>query len=213
MTLISTMAIAASTLVGVAVVASQDPNMPTDTSDMKAQINHHAPDFTLKDMKGVDQSLGQYKGKWVVLEWNNKDCPIVQRHYNSGNMQELQDWAVKKGVVWLTICSSASGKQGYVDASGAMASTEDVKWKGTAYLLDPEGKVGKMYDAKTTPEMFVINPDGMLIYMGAIDDKPNAGTNEVKNSRNYVREALDLAMAGKPLKMKVSQPYGCNVKY
>ncbi|QYK52920.1 MAG: redoxin domain-containing protein [Fimbriimonadaceae bacterium] len=176
-------------------------------------IGKPAPNFSAPAASGKTISLNDYKGKWVVMEWNNKDCPIVVRHYNSGSMQATQKWATEKGVVWLSVCSSAPGKQGHVDADGA---NEMLKAKGATvsqYLLDPQGEIGRMYGARTTPHMFVINPAGETVYMGAIDDSPNASAANTSKARNYVREALTLGMAGKPIEVATSQPYGCGVKY
>ncbi|MCW5937840.1 MAG: thioredoxin family protein [Fimbriimonadaceae bacterium] len=181
--------------------------------DDSATVGSPAPAFTLTDTLGQERSLADYKGKYVVLEWTNHLCPYVQRHYGSGNMQATQAWAVEKGAVWLTIVSSAPGKQGYVDASAGNEVVQKHGAKSTAMLLDPTGRTGKLYGAKTTPDMFVINPEGTLIYRGAIDDKPDAPQTETKNARNHVKAALEEAMAGREVSVKTTQPYGCSVKY
>lgn len=176
-------------------------------------IGKPAPNFSAAAASGKTVSLSDYKGKWVVLEWNNKDCPIVVRHYKSGNMQATQKWAAEQGAVWISVCSSAPGKQGHVDAAGA---NEMLKAQGamvSQYILDGQGEIGRMYGAKTTPHMFVINPAGETVYMGAIDDSPNANMANTSKARNYVREALTLGMAGKAIEVSSSQPYGCGVKY
>lgn len=185
-----------------------------DTARPKtATLDKPAPDFTLTGIDGSQYTLSDYRGKYVVLEWNNPDCPFVRKHYNSGNMQALQKAYRAKDVVWLTINSSAEGKQGYYEPSKLRKRTSEWKWAATAYLRDPSGKVGRMYDAKTTPDMYVIDPAGTLIYAGAIDDKPSTRLSDVDGATNYVRACLDAAMAGKPVATKSTTPYGCSVKY
>lgn len=177
------------------------------------EIGAPAPSFSLPSTGGKDVSLDQFRGKYVVLEWTNNGCPYVKKHYNSGNMQALQQWAKEKGVVWLSIVSSGPGKQGYVDAAQGAELVKAQKIASAAYLLDPDGKVGKTYGAKATPHMFVIDPKGTLIYNGAIDDKPTANVEDVKSAKNYVRAALEESMAGKAVSTPTSQPYGCAMKY
>jgi peroxiredoxin len=172
-----------------------------------------APGFTLPDAAGANHSLSQYKGKWVVLEWVNYDCPFVKKHYGSGNMQKIQKAARDKGAVWLSINSSAPGKQGHFAGQELIKRIADAKAGPDAYLLDPDGKVGKEYKAKTTPAMFVINPAGMVVYSGAIDDKPSADQEDIPGAKNYVQAALDAGMAGKPVEVASTQSYGCGVKY
>jgi peroxiredoxin len=172
-----------------------------------------APDFTLPDAAGNDHSLSQYRGKWVVLEWVNYDCPFVKKHYGSGNMQALQKASREKGAVWLSINSSAPGKQGHFEGRELAKRMADVKASPDAYLLDPDGKVGLAYKAKTTPTMFVINPDGKVMYAGAIDDKPSTDKEDIAGARNYVRAALEAGMAGKPVETASTTSYGCGVKY
>jgi peroxiredoxin len=178
-----------------------------------AVVGQPAPAFTATDSTGKTQSLADYKGKFVVLEWNNDTCPFVGKQYGSGNMQGLQKAYTQKGVAWLTINSSAPSKEGSVDAAQANAILEKRGAAPTAYVLDPQGVVGRAYGAKTTPHMFVIDPQGRLVYAGGIDDKPSTDQADVKTAKNYVRAALDEAMAGKPVTVPVSQPYGCAVKY
>ena len=176
------------------------------------QVGQPAPAFRAVDSNGKTRSLAEFKGKTVVLEWTNAECPFVKKHY-AGNMQALQKAAAKDGVVWLVVNSGAPGKQGHVDGAGANAI---VKAKGAApaaYLLDPQGTIGRAYAAKTTPHMYVIDPAGMLVYMGAIDDQPTASHASVKTSRNYVREALDAVAARRPIALASTRPYGCTVKY
>jgi hypothetical protein len=148
-----------------------------------------------------------------VLEWINFGCPFVRKHYDSGNMQKLQKEYASKGVVWLAVCSSAPGKQGYYAGEDLTKQLETENFAGTAYLVDAEGTVGKSYGAKTTPHMYVIDPKGTLIYMGGIDDKPSTDKEDIAAATNYVKQALDAAMAGKQVAVKESKPYGCSVKY
>jgi len=177
------------------------------------EIGKKAPDFTLPDAAGVKHTLSDFEGKYVVLEWLNHDCPFVVKHYATGNMQMLQEKYRDQGVVWLSIISSAPGKQGYLEPDEAKKLTRDKKAKPTAVLLDPEGTVGRAYDARVTPHMYVIDPYGMLRYMGAIDDRPTANHDDVEGARNFISEALDLLMEGQDVEVTSHQPYGCTVKY
>lgn len=170
-------------------------------------------DFELKDINGKTVTLSQFKGKFVVLEWINHGCPFVVKHYSSGNMQKLQKTYTKKGVVWLSICSSAPGKQGNLSNDEWKAANKDKGSAATTVLLDPDGKVGKMYGASTTPHMFVIDRAGKVIYKGAIDDRPTPKADDVKGAKNYVASALDAALAGKKVAVSSTKPYGCGVKY
>ena len=172
-----------------------------------------APDFTLMGAGGKEHSLSDYKGSLVVLEWFNADCPFVKKHYNSSNMQELQKHYTEKGVVWLIINSSAEGKQGHCTAEQAHEVIKEKDMAPSAFLLDHDGKVGKLYGAKNTPHMFVIDKDGVLMYHGAIDDKPSTKIEDMEDAKNYVQAALDEAMAGKSVSIRATQPYGCSVKY
>src|ERR1041385_9085316 len=176
-------------------------------------IGTNAPDFSLTDSKGKTQSVSQYKGKYVVLEWFNPECPFVKKHYGSGNMQKLQEEFTGKGVVWLTIDSSAPGLEGNLTADQANAKMADWKTKQTALVLDPDGKAGRSYGAKNTPHMFVINPEGKIVYEGAIDSKATANPADITTATNYVKVALDEALAGKTVTTPNSRPYGCSVKY
>lgn len=178
-----------------------------------AAVDKPAPDFSLTGIDGKTYKLSDYKGKYVVLEWNNPDCPFVKKHYNSGNMQALQKKYTDEGVVWLTICSSAKGKQGYYEPAALVDMTKEKKCASTAYLRDPAGTVGREYGAKTTPHMFVINPEGALIYAGAIDDKPSVDPKDIKSATNYVAACLNESMAGKPVATSSTTSYGCSVKY
>jgi len=177
------------------------------------RVGQPAPDFTAVDSNGQTHSLSEYKGKFVVLEWHNNGCPFVRKHYESGNMQNLQkDWT-SKGVIWLTVISSSPGQQGYVTGSEENAYIKQMGAAPTAALLDPKGTVGHLYGAKTSPHMFVVSPQGMLIYDGAIDDKPTTDKADVNGAKNYVNAALNSAMSGKPVDESTTHPYGCSVKY
>lgn len=178
-----------------------------------AKVGSAAPDFTLTDTNGKKQSLSAYKGKLVVLEWLNHGCPFVKKHYSSGNMQALQKEYSGKGVIWLSIVSSAEGKQGFQSNAEHNAAMKAASAKPTAILVDSDGKVGHMYGAKTTPHMFVINKKGDLAYAGAIDDKSSADAEDVKSAKNYVRAALDALLKGKVPQVASTQSYGCSVKY
>ncbi|MFZ0711018.1 MAG: thioredoxin family protein [Terrimicrobiaceae bacterium] len=177
------------------------------------QVGKPAPNFTLKDLSGQSHELSDFKGKYVVLEWVNFGCPFVKKHYGSKNMQKLQKEFVDKGVVWLSICSSAPGKQGNETPDAAKSGLAEFGSAATAYLDDEDGTVGKLYQAKTTPDMFVVNPEGVLIYAGAIDDKPTPDPSTVAGANNYVRAALEEATAGKAVSVPSTKPYGCSVKY
>jgi peroxiredoxin len=172
-----------------------------------------APVFSLKDSNGRGHSLSDFKGKYVVLEWFNPGCPFVKKHYDSGNMQTLQQTYTRKEVIWLTIDSSAPGKQGHLTPEEAQKQMAAWDMHPTALLFDPDGTVGHEYGATNTPNMFVINPDGKLIYKGAIDDKPSADQSDIASATNYVKVALDESMAGKPVATATTRPYGCGVKY
>ena len=176
-------------------------------------VGSAAPDFSLTDAKGKTHSLSQYKGKYVVLEWFNPECPFVKKHYGSGNMQKLQEEYTSKGVVWLTIDSNAPGSEGNMTPEQAEKVTTAWKTHQTALLLDPEGKAGRAYGAKNTPNMVVINPEGKLIYEGAIDSRATPNPADIPNSTNYVKVVLDESLAGKPVTTANTRPYGCSVKY
>jgi len=177
------------------------------------QVGEAAPGFTATDSNGHQQSLAQYKGKYVVLEWHNQGCPFTKKHYESGNMQRLQKLWTSRGVVWFTVISSAPGTQGYVTAEQENDYLKRVAAAPTAVLLDPKGDLGHLYGAKTTPHMFVIDPQGRLIYDGAIDDKPSTDASDIAGAKNYVSDALQESMAGKPVAVVATRPYGCSVKY
>lgn len=172
-----------------------------------------APDFTGTDSNGQTRRLSDFKGKVVVLEWTNHQCPFVNKHYGTNNMQQLQKEATSKGVVWLSIVSSAPGQQGYVTANQANDLTKSRNAVPTAVILDPKGEIGRLYNARTTPHMYVVGQKGTMMYMGAIDDAPSSQTSDVQEANNYVRTALDEVLNGKPVSTSVTQPYGCTVKY
>lgn len=176
-------------------------------------VGSAAPDFSLTDAKGQTHSLSQYKGKYVVLEWFNPECPFVKKHYGSDNMQKLQKEYTSKGVVWLTIDSNAPGSQGNLTPEEAEKITSSWKSHQTALLLDPEGKAGRAYGAKNTPDMVIINPEGKIAYEGAIDSKATPNPADIPTSTNYVKAALDESLAGKPVTTPQTKPYGCSVKY
>lgn len=178
-----------------------------------AKVGRLAPDFTLKDSKGVDRSLASFAGKPVVLEWHNKDCPYVKKHYASGNMQKLQKSYTAKGVVWLAILSSAEGKQGYATGEQAEKDMAAAGAAPTHVLLDPSGAAGRLYGAKTTPHMYVVDGGGVLRYNGAIDSNSSSDPAVIPESDNYVAAALDAVLGGKKVAKPVTRPYGCSVKY
>jgi peroxiredoxin len=182
-------------------------------ANAEVQVGTPAPDFTLSDCGGKNISLSDYKGKVVVLEWVNHGCPFVIKHYGSGNMQKLQKEYTGKDVVWLSIASSAPGKQGNMSPEETNKTKEEKGSAASAVLLDADGTVGKLYDAKVTPELYVIDPEGVLIYMGAIDDVKSVDAADIAGAKNYVKQALDEAMAGKAISEPVTTAYGCGIKY
>lgn len=177
------------------------------------ELGQSGPDFTLPNCEGKQTSLSDFKGKVVVLEWINPECPFVKKHYVSSNMQKLQKEATEKGVVWISICSSAPGKQGHMAVGDVAKSCAKNGSQATAYVLDEDGKVGRTYGAKRTPEMFVINAEGVLIYHGAIDDKKSPDPAEIADAKNYVQAAVAETLAGKPVSVPRTEAYGCSIKY
>jgi peroxiredoxin len=178
-----------------------------------ARVGEPAPGFSAPDIAGKVVRLGDYAGKTVVLEWTNDGCPFVGKHYDSGNMQALQQKYTAAGVVWLTIASSAPGEQGYVTPVEAKADLARWRAAPTDFLLDPDGTVGRLYDARATPQMVVIDRTGRLVYMGAIDDTPSTRLADVKTAHNYVAAALDAVAAGQPVAIASTRAYGCSIKY
>ena len=199
--------IGAAALTGAAVVA------PHRFAAASAKTGSPAPPFTLVSSNGPSVTLEALRGKVVVLEWTNHDCPYVRKHYDTQNMQGLQKEASGQGISWLTIISSAPGTQGHVTAAQANALTASRSAAPTAVLFDPTGVVGKAYGATNTPHMYVITKDGTLVYAGAIDDKPTTRRSDVQGAHNYVRAALAAVAAGQSVKEPVTRAYGCTVKY
>ncbi len=178
-----------------------------------ATVGQAAPDFTLKDAVGKTVKLSDFKGKHVVLEWTNPNCPFVQKHYNSGNMPTTQKDATARGVVWLAINSTEKAHRDYLEPAKLVAWKQERKSAPSAVLMDEEGTVGKAYGARTTPHMYIVNPQGQLIYAGGIDSIPSASASDIPKATNYVKLAVGEALAGKPLSASTTQPYGCSVKY
>ncbi len=176
-------------------------------------LGKQVPDFSLPDPNGNNHALDEFKGKFVVLEWTNLECPFTKKHYSTHNMQNLQKKYTDIGVAWIVICSSAPNKQGYYTKEEWMEIIQKQEINATCVLLDPTGTIGKLYEAKTTPQMFIIDPTGKLIYEGAIDNEPGVDPDEIKTAKNYVQEALDEALSGKPVTINETAPYGCSVKY
>ncbi len=182
-------------------------------SAQDVKVGSAAPAFTATDSRGQIESLSQFRGKYVVLEWHNKGCPYTKKHYVSGNMQALQKEWTAKGVAWFTVISSAKGEQGYVTPSEENSYLAQMHADPTAVLMDTDGKIGRMYSAKTTPQMIVIDPTGKVIYDGAIDNRATPDPEDIKGADNYVSDALTASMAGKSVNPAYTRPYGCSVKY
>jgi peroxiredoxin len=179
----------------------------------ETEVGKAAPKFSLPDTNGKTRALADFKGKYVVLEWYQPDCPFVGKHYHSGNMQALQKEYTSRGVVWLSIDSSAPGEEGNYPAEKLNQIAAQDGSARTALLLDPAGEVGRLYGAKTTPDMYIIDPNGILVYKGAIDNKRSTDLADVRTATNYVKVTLDAVMAGKTVPTTATQPYGCSVKY
>jgi peroxiredoxin len=178
-----------------------------------AKVGDAAPGFTVSATTGKSVSLADQRGKLVILEWTNHDCPYVRKHYETGNMQSLQRETTAQGVVWLTLISSSPGTQGYVTPKQADDLTVTRKANPTSVLLDPTGAVGKAYGATNTPHMYLIDKNGLLLYAGAIDDRPTTRRADVQGAHNYVRSALEDVAAGRAVQTPVTRAYGCTVKY
>ncbi|HKJ74417.1 MAG TPA: thioredoxin family protein [Alphaproteobacteria bacterium] len=187
--------------------------LPVEPGEAVPRIGQKAPDFAATDSYGNTVHLSDFKGKTVVLEWTNHQCPFVRKHYSTGNMQAHQKAATSEGVVWLSIISSAPGKQGYVTAEQANELTREREAAPTRVLLDPKGTIGHLYDARTTPDMYVIDAKGTLRYMGAIDDTPTANPDDLKTAQSYVTPAITAVLSGGKVDPAVTRPYGCSVKY
>ena len=177
------------------------------------KVGSLAPGFAATDMAGQTVKLADFRGKYVVLEWTNRECPFVRKHYSSGNMQKTQEWAKDQGAVWLTVISSAPSQQGYASADEAKRIYTTDYWKGSSLLLDPDGSLGHMYNAKTSPHLFVIDPQQKLVYAGGIDNKRTPNVDDIPSSINYVKQALSELLANKSVSVPVSKPYGCSIKY
>lgn len=176
-------------------------------------VGQPAPDFTLKDASGKSVKLSDYRGKHVVLEWTNPGCPYVRKHYNSGNMPATQKEAVEKGVVWLSINSTEKSAYDYMEPAKLVAWQQERKAQPTAVLMDEEGSAGMAYGARTTPHMYIVDPQGRLVYAGGIDSIPSSNPEDIKKAVNYVRQGLNEALAGKPISQAATRPYGCSIKY
>ena len=188
----------------------------TGTAALKSRepvIGRPAPDFTARDTRGNAQHLAAYRGKWVVLEWFSHACPYTAKQYTTGNMQRLQKTYTAKGVVWLSIVSSAPGREGFTTTARANELTTEKGAAPNAVIRDTAGTIGHLYDARNTPQLFVIDPQGTLVYAGAIDDKRTSDTADVAKAHNYVSAALDESLAGRPVSVSLTQPYGCTVQY
>jgi peroxiredoxin len=176
-------------------------------------VGQPAPDFTLKDAAGKTVRLADFRGKHVVLEWTNPGCPYVQKHYNSGNMPATQQDAVGKGVVWLSINSTEKGSGDYLEPSKLVAWKKERKAAPSAVLMDEEGTTGRAYGARTTPHMYIVDPQGKLVYAGGIDSIPSSNAADIPKATNYVKQALAESLAGKPVSAATTRPYGCSIKY
>lgn len=176
-------------------------------------VGKPAPEFTLNDVSGKAVKLADFRGRYVVLEWVNPECPYVEKHYGSANMQGLQKDYTGQKVAWLTINSTREGHSEYYPPQKMAAWTKEMNAAPSATLLDPTGKVGRAYNARTTPHMYIIDPKGTLVYAGGIDDKRSTSMGDVKTAKNYVRAAMGEALAGKPISAASTSPYGCSIKY
>lgn len=189
------------------------PSVQASIEVDKAEVGKMAPDFNATDINGETIKLSDLKGKNVVLEWTNHQCPFVVKHYSTGNMQKVQKTATEDGAVWISIVSSAPGKQGNINAEEAMGIAKEKNINATTKILDPSGEIGALYNAKTTPHMYVINKEGVLAYAGAIDDTPSPNPSTVEGAKNFVLAALDDLNADRDVKVSNTVPYGCSVKY
>ena len=187
--------------------------LAVSAANAAATVGQPAPAFALTDTNGKVVNLADYKGKTVVLEWHNPECPFVKKHYDSANLQGLQSKYTKDGVVWLAVSSTEPGHQDYKKPDVLNGILKTSKASPTAYLMDDSGATGKSYGAKTTPHMYIINAQGTLVYAGGIDDKRSSNVADIKTAKNFVAAALDEIKAGKPVSVATSTPYGCSVKY
>jgi peroxiredoxin len=205
--------VAGTTLAGLVTVAGRGILASPAWAAGVAKVGETAPAFNTAATNGRSVSLADQRGKIVILEWTNHDCPYVRKHYESGNMQTLQKEITAQGVVWLTLISSSPGTQGYVSPKEADELTASRKANPTAVLLDPTGAVGKAYGATNTPHMYIVDKAGLLVYAGAIDDRPTTRRADVQGAHNYVRAALEDMAAGRTVQTPVTRAYGCTVKY
>lgn len=197
----------------VALIAGVGVSVFSQRAEAAVETGAQAPAFSVRDASGATRTLAEFRGRTVVLEWTNFGCPYVRKHYDAGNMQTLQQEATAGGVVWLQVISSAQGEQGYLDGAGALARVATDNAHPTATLLDPSGAMGRAYGARNTPHMYVINGEGVLVYQGAIDDRPSARASSLDGANNYVRAALADVAAGRAVRVAETTPYGCSVKY
>ncbi len=186
---------------------------PGEARASEPAINKPAPEFTFTDIEGTSAKLSDFKGKFVVLEWFNHGCPFTEKHYKSDKMQDLQRKYTEEGVVWISINSTSDGHANYRDAAMSRKEAEAYGASSTYIVLDPSGEIGKLYGAKTTPDIFIINPEGKLVYMGAADSIASTEVEDIPKATNYIDLALTEALAGKPVSMPETKPYGCSVKY
>ena len=192
-------------------------NLTTETKKnapvVDAIVGEQAPDFEVMDANGNMRTLSEFEGQYVILEWLNHGCPYIRKHYDGNNMQQLQEKYTDQGVVWLSVVSSAPGTQGYMEPEEARQSIEEYGASPTAILLDSEGEMGRAYDARVTPHMFIIDPSGTVRYNGAIDDKPTPRASSLETAHNYIDAAMNSLMNGEEVEVKSNTPYGCGVKY
>lgn len=194
-------------------IASAAALFASGAAQAATTVGQPAPDFTLKDATGKTVKLSDFKGRHVVLEWTNPGCPFVRKHYDSGNMPATQKDATGKNVVWLTVNSTEKASSDYLEPARLTAWLTERKSQPTAVLMDEEGTVGKSYGARTTPHMYIVNPQGVLVYAGGIDSIPSARPADIEKATNYVKTGLSEALAGKPVSAATTQPYGCSIKY
>ena len=183
------------------------------TAQAAPSVGQPAPEFALRDASGQTVKLSDYRGKHVVLEWTNPGCPYVQKHYDSGNMPATQKNALDNGVVWLSINSTEKASDDYREPARLVAWQNERKSKPTALLMDEEGSAGKAYGARTTPHMYMVDPQGKLVYAGGIDSIPSSNPDDIRKAVNYVRQGMNEALAGKPISVSTTRPYGCSIKY
>lgn len=202
-------------LLSIVVIMVMAINLTSETTENKADavVGEPAPDFEVVDANGDTRSLSEFSGKYVILEWLNHGCPYVRKHYDGNNMQQLQEKYTEEDVVWLSVISSAPGTQGYMEPEEALQSVDEQGGSPTAILLDSDGTMGHAYDARVTPHMFIIDPEGVLRYNGAIDDQPSSRASSLEEAHSYVDAAMTSLRDGEEVEVKTNTPYGCTVKY